>query len=60
MRSLDDSSRLDQSETVKVARAVKQISKIGYSAPTPPKFLLPFVLFHQELTLKQMTHSLTP
>ncbi len=49
IRSLDESSRLDQSEAVKVARALKQkYQKLGGGRPHPPDFLLPFVLFHQK------------
>ncbi len=55
IRSLDESNYLNQSEAVKVARAVKhQYQKFG-----SPKFLLTFVLFHQKLTLNQIAHCLT-
>ncbi len=50
IRSLDESSRLDQSETVKVARAVKQKNIKNWGSA--PEILLAFYLISSKMNLK--------
>ncbi len=53
IRSLDESRRLDQSETVKVARAVKQkYYKCLGSAPNAPEILVTLCLISSKINLK--------
>ncbi len=52
IRSLDESSRLDQSEAVKVARALKQkYQKLG-APPPPPGILVALCLISSKINLK--------
>ncbi len=61
IRSLDESSHLNQSEAVKVARAVKQnYEKLGTPPPRPRNSCRPLPCFITKLTLKQFTHRLKP